>query len=153
MSGERGTWQSWMQAGVFPHVRLPLLSICAWISLLFFAVELFPTFVGIPGFLGNLCCPVPEENFQNTLIFCFFTGLSPCMRAVFQQAWRLPACFQMQFQILRFPFTVLGDVAFGCVISLQICSSMLVFLVLTVLKEFSLLREAVLEVFLVRVYL
>lgn len=63
------TWQSLMQAGVFLHVLFYLLSICAWISLLFFAVEILPMFVGIQGFMGNLSWPVPEKKFRNALVF------------------------------------------------------------------------------------
>lgn len=59
----------------------------------------------------------------------------------------------MQLQVLRLPFAVLGDVAFGCVIPLQIWSGTLGDPGANSTQELSLLREAVLEVFLVRVYL
>lgn len=125
-----GTWQSSMQAGVFLHVLLHLLYICARISLLFFAVEILPIFVGIHGFMGNLSWPVPEKKVRNALVFLVLQDFL-YTRAVFWQPWWLPACFQ----ILCFIFTVIDDVTFVCVVSFLIWSSMLVVLVLIVLKS------------------
>lgn len=116
----------------FSPVLFPLLSVCAWISL-FFAAELLPTLVGIHGFLGNLCWPVPEENLRNALIFCMFLLGFLC---AWEQYFSSPGgcLFPDAVPDLCFPFRVLDDVAFGCVVSLQIWSSGLVFPVLTELK-------------------
>lgn len=104
--GEHGTWQSWMQAGFFPHILFPLLSACAWISLLFFCSQASSHFCGNSWFPGKLVLTCAWRKLQKGIDFSVFTGLSLRTRPVFQQPWWLSACFQMQFQILCFPFSL-----------------------------------------------
>lgn len=97
--GDHRTWQSWMQAGGFLCSLFRLLSICAWISLLFFAIELLLSlceFMVSWETCVDLCLKKTSETHW---FFSVFIGLSLHTRAVFQQP-----CFQMQFQILHFSF-------------------------------------------------
>lgn len=85
-AGSPGRGQGGEQAHRAGHRQGVLFASCFFAlylcldQLLFTTHELLPTFVGIPGFLGNFCWPVPEENFRNTLIFLYLMAFSLCLR-------------------------------------------------------------------------